>query len=111
MTDKHSEEFSASGEHDFHYLLARVQDTAEKLKAAEEELRTLRRGEEEDDRRIEQVLLTIKEIETSNKFMKDFLYRTLKWTILILSLVISIMLTIIGASASIIVKNLKLFLS
>ena len=111
MTIKKVNEIIASEEHDFHYLLSRVQDTAEKLKNAEEELKNLRVGEVEDDKRIEQIMLTIKKIEVSNKFMKDFLYRTLKWTILILSLVISIMLTIIGASASIIVKNLKLFLS
>ena len=96
---------------DYAELWEKVKNTAEKLKDAEEELKNLRIGEAEDDRRIEQILLTIKEIEVSNKFMKDFLYRTLKWTILILSLVISIMLTIIGASAGIIVKNLKLFLS
>lgn len=92
-------------------LWEKVKNTSEKLKAAEEELKNLRVGEAEDDKKIEQILITIKELEVSNKFMKDFLYRSLKWTILILSLVVSIMLTIIGASASIIVKNLKVFLS
>ena len=92
-------------------LWEKVKNTSEKLKIAEEELMNLRFGEAEDDKKIEQILITIKELEVSNKFMKDFLYRSLKWTILILSLVVSIMLTIIGASASIIVKNLKLFLS
>lgn len=99
------------GEYEYNYLLDLVRDTAEKLKFAEEELKILRVGEAEDDKKIEQIMLTIKELEVSNKFMKNFLYRSLKWTILILSLVISIMLTIIAASASIIVKNLKLFLA
>lgn len=105
------EEHNFSKISDVTYLWERVKDTSEKLKIAEEELKNLQIGEEEDDKKIEQIMLTIKELEVSNKFMKDFLYRSLKWTILILSLVVSIMLTIIGASASIIVKNLKLFLS
>ena len=67
-------------------LWEKVKSTSEKLKAAEEELKSLRVGEAEDDKKIEQILITIKELETSNKFMKDFLYRSLKWTILILSL-------------------------
>lgn len=96
---------------DYTFLLERVKNTAEKLKNAEEELKNLRMGEAEDDEKIEKILLSIKELEVSNKFLKDFLYRTLKWTILILSLVISIMLAILGASAGIIVKNLKMFLS
>lgn len=104
-----TEDRSSLNSMDYFALLEKVKEISKKLEETEKELKTFQVDKTVDDKRIEDMMLVIKELEVSNEFMKKFLYNSLKWTILIVSLTISILLTILGASISLIAKHLKLF--
>jgi hypothetical protein len=92
-------------------LLEKVRQNEIDIEKAEEELRNLKKGEEEDDKKIEQIMLAMKELEVSTRFIKDYLDKSLKWAVLILSAVFTLLVALLGIFGTFIINNLKTIIS
>jgi len=88
-------------------LLDKIKEYSIQLTAVEEQVRLLKEDDEEDRKTMGQIALSLRELETSFVIIKQFLNNSLKWIIGIVTISVSLLVSLLGYAAYLIIEHIK----
>ena len=88
-------------------LLDRVKEITNQLNSLEKEVSRTKEHEEEGEDKLQEIELSVKEIETINKQVKDYLDKSLVWMLGVVSFIFGILIALLGAAGTMLISHLR----